>query len=580
MKSINKIIVLFFFVTVILGSCRKDEDIFETPSETKLEIPQINVTAPVLGIVTDISGTPLSNAAITIDGQLMGMTDLNGVFILEEMQLNAYGSHIEATIDGYFQGSTFIQPMENKRAYTHIQLIEKQLTINFESSDGINFNTNGGASVSIPSNAIVDSEGNNFQGEVNAFAYWLSPTDSPTAGTMPGDLRAVDSNSEFKQLQTFGMITVELEDNAGNKLNIKDGFLAELEFPIPSSILGMAVPEIPLWHFDQESGYWIEEGNAILVDGNYVGEVSHFSTWNVDLPQDFIELSGVLIYENGNPANNEKVVFYDSDLNSGGTFTDQDGNFSLKVPKDKNLVMKIEYCNSLFFEKEVGPYSQDEFFELINLEEPIVSTVIVNGRLLNCAGQALTNGFVKVTLENGKFEVWYPNENGAITGFLHACEDFMQVDFIAYNFDDEEVSEPVQMTIVSGLEFDMGSISTCELLQEYLIVRIDGNWIQNTQPSWTDDGNNNYELMNNGGSYIFNWDVPLSLNTNISPSNFIANTLWHECPMSGCNSIKVEFIKLPEFVGDYCTGVISGTVADSNTGAIVRIIGSFNAQWE
>ena len=68
--------------------------------------------------------------------------------------------------------------------------------------------------------------------------------------------------------------------------------MADIVMPVPSEILNSAPATIPLWHFDEDLGSWVEEGQATLVNGEYVGQVSHFSFWNYDVPSNFIHLSG------------------------------------------------------------------------------------------------------------------------------------------------------------------------------------------------------------------------------------------------------------------------------------------------
>jgi len=59
---------------------------------------------------------------------------------------------------------------------------------------------------------------------------------------------------------------------------------ATITMPL-SGLLSAAPPtSIPLWYFNESNGLWKQDGTATKTGNTYVGEVSHFSWWNCDLP--------------------------------------------------------------------------------------------------------------------------------------------------------------------------------------------------------------------------------------------------------------------------------------------------------
>ena len=78
----------------------------------------------------------------------------------------------------------------------------------------------------------------------------------------------------------FVGVSVFVGVKVGQKLNLKEGHTAEIVVQIDDSQLATAPNTITLWHFDEEKGYWKEDGVATKVGNKYVGEVSHFS-WAV-----------------------------------------------------------------------------------------------------------------------------------------------------------------------------------------------------------------------------------------------------------------------------------------------------------
>ena len=106
-------------------------------------------------------------------------------------------------------------------------------------------------------------------------------------GMMPGgDLSAQRTDGSSTMLLSYGMTAVNLTDNNGNKLQLKEGSEATLTFPIPVSMKDNLPASIPLWSFNEKTGLWEEEGLAELKGDVYVGKVKHFSWVNLDEPSD------------------------------------------------------------------------------------------------------------------------------------------------------------------------------------------------------------------------------------------------------------------------------------------------------
>ena len=112
---------------------------------------------------------------------------------------------------------------------------------------------------------------------------------------------ADDRNNNRVTLASYGMIAVELESTAGEKLQIATGNSATLTMPIPSSIQSSAPATIALWSVNEQTGIWKEEGTATRSGSNYVGTVSHFSFWNCDISIPAVNLSMTIKDEHAVP---------------------------------------------------------------------------------------------------------------------------------------------------------------------------------------------------------------------------------------------------------------------------------------
>jgi len=560
-------------------SCQEDGGISNSDPISEINIPEINVSSSLLGIVTDHNGAAVQGALVTLKDMTVE-TDINGVFVFDEMTMNQFGSLVTVTKEGFFKGYNFIQPAENEQAYTQVQLVTKELVATFSSNEEASVILNGDAGVRIPANKIVTETGENYNGEVNLYAHWYNPVEENVAIEMPGDLRAINNANEIQQLKTLGMITVVLEDESGNKLNLAKDTPAQLTFPVPSEIEQSAPSTIPLWHFDENSGYWIEEGEATLENGVYVGEVSHFSTWNCDIPEDFVELSGYVVGENGSPRSNRKIIVFDDVLNCGITYTDQRGQFSLKVPKDRKLVLTIPFCVTGSFKEDLDGFSTDTYIGEVTIEDPDIRIINIEGQLLNCSGQPLVNGYVRLNLHNGNSIILHPDDSGRISHSIEVCTDVVQVGFRALDLTDGLVSEEIEVEITNEPTYDFGIISTCEIEQKFFYVSVEGVDYDLNDAFWGVHPTVDDQAIlsaGDGSMAMFMFILgELDLTDEYIPFGFSFGQNYHMASCPTCD-LAVTFTKLPEFIGDSCQGTLNGKVKNQFTEEVVELTGSFSA---
>ncbi len=75
-----------------------------------------------------------------------------------------------------------------------------------------------------------------------------------------------------------------MTDADGKPLNMAPGQKATIEFLITEEQRPGAPAEMPLWHFDEVAGLWMESGTVRKEGLTYRAEVGHFSWWNCDVP--------------------------------------------------------------------------------------------------------------------------------------------------------------------------------------------------------------------------------------------------------------------------------------------------------
>lgn len=280
----RKIVFLVFLAVMISFIGCKKRDVTTTPnpgSGNQLpELPKegVPVQTSLFGLVVDEDENPVSGVMITAGGRTVN-TDVNGIYMLQDVTVDQARGYVTAKKTGYFNGSRIFQPVKDGLSKLAVIKLLRQKSIGtINASTGGSVSTPGGVKVELPANAI---EGG-YTGTINVVASYINPTSPDFLSRMPGDLAAENHENKRGSMISYGMGHFDLLDGNGNKLKIKSGSEATLTMPVPTSLQPGATEKIPMWYFDETRGIWKEEGEGTYANGKYTGKVSHFSVWNYD----------------------------------------------------------------------------------------------------------------------------------------------------------------------------------------------------------------------------------------------------------------------------------------------------------
>ena len=458
-KRKTYLLIIVTLIGIVWG-CTKTEKLATPPP------PATTVTASVAGNVIDLNNAPVSGASVAA-GTSTTTTDANGQFTLKDIELYKDAGFVTVTKTGYFTGSRTFLVNGNTTNNIKIQLLPKTVSGTIASSSGGNVDVTGGAKINFTTSSFVNEASNTaYSGDVAVAGYYLNPADPNFREYMPGDLRGVSTTSREGILKSFGMLSVEMNDAGGQKLQLATGKTATITIPIPSAMQAAAPATISLWYFDETKGIWKEEGNATKQNTNYVGTVSHFSFWNAGEQGADVQLDATFKNDSTGVALTNKLVAIIS-VNFGTTkgYTDNNGKISGLVPANEALVLKVsDDCGETIYSKNIGPFSTDT--DLGNVNVPwrsscFLATVIVSGTVVNCNNAPVTNGYVQIAtnnnrftkaINNGSFSISYnyPSNSGAGT-------------LTAYDVGSGDSSIPVPINI-SGGSIDIGQVRACQLL--------------------------------------------------------------------------------------------------------------------
>lgn len=252
------------------------------------------VTNTVKVSVQIAGGVPLVGADVSV-GAITAVSDANGVATLVGVPVGA-NRVVRVSKAGYVPQS-FVQTVAAgtvaQQALGQLLPVKESLSIaQIELAQKIDARTLG-ASVTLPAAALV-LEGTTTPA-TGAVTLRLTPWDirANDLQAMPGNGRARDAAGNQFDLISAGMMTVNFVDGQGRALQVAQGKTADIQMDLPAASIGgnaLAVGStIPLWHFSESEGLWVQEGNGTVVASSTsaVGlavkaTVSHFSTWNWD----------------------------------------------------------------------------------------------------------------------------------------------------------------------------------------------------------------------------------------------------------------------------------------------------------
>ncbi len=360
------------------------------------------MTIAIGGVVRNELGGPVSGATVRAGcgAGVSTTTDHFGVFLLQGVAAYEGLAHVTVEKEGYFTGSRSFVPGENAEdaiSHAYITLLQKNLAGTVDGAAG-GAVTLEGVNITFPADGFTQN-GGPYAGSVSVSLNHIDPTSEDLYTQMPGMLMGV-MNDEPQLMLSYGMVGVELTDANGQAVQLAPGSPATVRFPVIAAQQSDAPASIPLWWFDEDLGYWIQEGEAALVGNEYVGQVAHFSWWNCDVPGNFVELKGVVLDNaTGAVLPGAQIMVSTQTMGSGTTYTNSMGEVVCQVPLGQQLTITVQLpCGPngswiTVHEEVAGPYAQPG---VIILSVTIPDQKLVTGTVVDCDGVPVNEGYVLV----------------------------------------------------------------------------------------------------------------------------------------------------------------------------------------
>jgi len=481
MKSTAHILLFTFILITGLIGCKKDK---ETEDPVTNE-PTVNVSEnePALNLgnsvnakffiqIIDEAGNRVPNVNLNI-GNKSGSTDDNGILFIENASVKEKLAYITAKKSGYFPGSRSMTPSTNTVNNVKITLLALDIVDQVQSGENATVSLANGVQLDLRGEYILTS-GNTYNGTVDVAIKYLPPLADETPNQMPGMLYAQNEEEESGFLETYGMVAIELFGSNGTELQLADGSSATLHMPVDPMQLANAPQTIPLWHFDETVGYWIEEGEATLVNGEYVGDVGHFSFWNCDVFTIDATLEGTITDNAGNPISSVDVKIITPNASTTGLSSPQ-GTFFTYIPANEMITVEIiDQCGAVLGTWTGGPFNPNSNNSItIGLNSgPNSNFVHITGSVYDCNNDLVSNGYV--TIDVGPQSYYQTLVNGAFDVAVIDCNNLTTLTLNAYDLDNVQVSGALIHAINSPTT-NLGNIIACTTPTEYISYTIDND---------------------------------------------------------------------------------------------------------
>lgn len=472
MKKINLWLLLSLFVSAFMFTACSSSDDDGGGQGGGGDIPGPVTSITISGVVKSM-GSPVDGVKVTA-GTASVTTGFNGLFTLE----NVSGSVVKFEKDGF---ATITRAFSADETQFDVTMTSVMTFPSFAASAGATINVpgyNNNMDVVLPT-SYTDANGNAYTGNVTAKAAYLDPENPDFADAMPGNLTAIRTDQSEAELISYGMITVELTGDNGEKL--QPGAPATLTFPVDPANMKVAPNNgdtMPLWSFNEETGLWEEEGVATYDASKqaYVGQVNHFSWHNLDYPESRAYLNVKVVDANGAALPN---ICVDFDGQRKG-YTNSQGIATCTVPSNTPMYVLVpseSYCDYAATFDEYGWKTVDKTklvkqenvtlnagaTETITLTMPASSKI--TGKITNESGAPLASAlwiaYGKTTTSsvisnvNGEYSIYAPYGYTGTAKVVVFCGDGYQ--------EEKEITltgadQTVDITVNSSSTTDFGYV--------------------------------------------------------------------------------------------------------------------------
>lgn len=472
-RSLYQLLILPVLVAgmVLLDACTNG---LITPQDPTAPV---TVTTSLGGVVVDQNGAPMAGVTVTAHGATT-QTNNYGVYVFKNISVPSERACVVARKGGYFTAARAEWPTKNGTTVVQLTLQKVQVVRTVTATSGGTASI-AGATITFPANAFATTSGGTYSGVVNVGLAYLTPDNASNFATFfSGDASAQRADNSSAELTSYGVVRVQLTGASGEQLQLRSGSTATITYPVPTSLASSQPSTIPLWYFDESIGLWKEEGQASLQGGMYVGSVSHFTDWNLDVPnaqRAYIE--GTVRCSADRPVGHVYV-----NIGQVMTYTDENGHYKRRVPANTTFTVEVLGVNNGGMSAApitVGPIGASATQNVDIMVSPCPTTL--DGILVDCSNKPI-GGFIQIKSSQGLQMT--STSDGTFRARVPSGE---VLTVTAFSIDAQASADMTVAAITSGNAFNMGVVQACGGPQQ-VYSDIDVGSVRINAMAYTDNG--------------------------------------------------------------------------------------------
>lgn len=529
------------------------------------------------GTVTEIDGTTaLQNAVVTLTGVTStAATNASGWFALGN--ISAGGKTITITKTGFVTVVTtteIVGGQTRHHNYTMAAANAATTGLAATSTATVSATSTGasalGAILTIPPNSLVTSTGAPYTG---TYQTSMTPGDASSSqeieALFPGRFIAQDATGASAYIFSYGFSNFNVTDGSGGSLNLGSvsdshklalaaGATATWKQEIPPGMVAGAPATIAMWYYDETANIWkqgVSASGTPLVGtltteagkSYYVGQITHFSTWNYDVSNPPAFISGRVVNSSGEVISGAEVKCWGQGWvwrtwRSGETGTDSLGRF-IDIPVERD---KFFFCQAIKGSQRSRVYT---FGQYAGNSHTDVGDIVIEGGSTANIQFILTWGEKPSDLDS---HLTVPTTTGITTrGHVYFSSKGSPTDYPYAWLDVDDTSSygPEVVTVTRKLQ---GTYRYCI-----------HNW--SGQSSWPIEQSEATISGIIGGNY-YTWSVPTS-----NPGN---KNVWRVCDLTIDGSGNVSVSTLNDFANSSDTDAYNpaGVIGAPTQGMLLEIL--------
>ncbi|XP_070556482.1 cartilage intermediate layer protein 1-like [Ptychodera flava] len=234
-------------------------------------------TITVRGRASGLDEVPLPLGELYMEGELLTTTSAAGDFTFEVVKGKKRLAVTFRDKFNLFVSVTKILTIGDDTSIFHqvyLQRLPSPVTI--DASDvsviplgGQSANESSVAELEIPAEAFRNEDGTLYTGDVKATLAFSDPADSSAFNLLSGELSTRDVEGNPQALKTYGMFSMDFQDDSGNPLRLDAPMKLYLDVEVAnvdvSSLDDEANPRPHLWFLNEVSGEWEDIGGLEVV---------------------------------------------------------------------------------------------------------------------------------------------------------------------------------------------------------------------------------------------------------------------------------------------------------------------------